>query len=376
MTTSAVSLRQLNRWTLARQMLLERHPLPGIHLDAVGAVERLAGMQAQHSPSPYIGLWSRLHGFRREELEAAVMEDRVLKATLMRGTLHLVSARDFAPYKLAARNPYRVYTQMLQQLRERGVDVEAVRQHILAAVRERPLKRMEVRIVARHLVPDDLPEWAAWSTVALPGDLINLPDDARFGYFGGSRYRPAPPVDGDPIEALRHVAGAYFAAFGPASRGDLAQWSGQSVSAFAPALESLDLVTFRGEDGRTLYDLPAAPRPEEDVPAPVRFLPKWDNVLLAYERRERVLPEAYRKTVIRKNGDVLPTFLVDGLVAGTWEAPLRGRAVLTLTPLRSMGPADRRDVEQEAEQLLSWLRPDTDRREVRWIADTAAYRSG
>jgi len=342
-------------------MLLDR-----CQLDAVTAIERLAGMQAQYSPSPYIGLWSRLRDFRREELEAAIREDRVLKATLMRGTLHLVSTHVFGRYRLVSRNPYHIYSQMVQQLRERGIDVELVRSEIIAAVRERPLKRQEVRTVARHLVPADLPEWAAWSTVALSGDLINLAEDALFGYFGGSRYRPAPAVDGDSSEALRHVAAAYLAAFGPASRGDLAQWSGKSVSTFAEALDSLDLVTLRGADGRTLLDLPGAPRPDPDVPAPVRFLPKWDNLLLAYDRRERVLPEAYRKTVIRKNGDVLPTVLVDGLVAGTWEAPLKGRAVLTLTALEPIPAGAREEVEAEGERLLAWLRPETDRREVRW----------
>lgn len=362
-----VSLRQINRWTLARQMLLNR-----VDLDTVTAVERLAGMQAQYSPSPYIGLWSRLSDFGREDLEVATLEDRVYKATLMRGTLHIISAREFHHYRTATRSPSHVYTQMVLQLNERGVDVEAVRAYIIDAVRERPLKRVEIRTVARHLVPDDLPEWAAWSTVALSGDLINLPDDARFGYFGGSRYRVAPTLEGDRLEALRHVARAYFAAFGPASRGDLAQWSGQPVSAFAEALETLGLIAFRCGDGRTLYDLPDAPRPDEDVPVPVRFLPKWDNLLLAYDRRERVLPEAYRRIVIRKNGDVLPTFLIDGLVAGTWEAPLRGKAAMTLTPLREMAPEERGAVEEEATRLLAWLRPETDRRTVTWAATDSA----
>jgi len=356
-----VSQRQLNRWTLARQMLLQR-----VAIDAVTAIERLAGMQAQYSPSPYIGLWSRLSDFKREELKVAVLEDRVLKATLMRGTLHLVSGQDFGRYRVASRSPYHVHTQMVQQLRERGIDVDAVREEIVAAVRQRPLKRMEIRTIARHRIPDDLPEWAAWSTVALSGDLINVQDDARFGYFGGSRYRLAPEDASEPDGALRHVATAYFAAFGPATRADLAQWSGQSVRSFAAALDGLGLVSLRADDGRVLLDLPNAPRPEPDTPAPVRFLPKWDNLLLAYAGRERVLPEPYRKIIIRKNGDVLPTFLLDGLVAGTWEASLRGPAVLTLSPLGPMSHDNRAEIEQEGERLLTWLRPDTDHRAIKW----------
>lgn len=359
MTT--VSLRQLNRWTLARQMLLER-----TELDAMTAIERLAGMQAQYSPSPYIGLWSRLSGFQREELETALRGDRVFKATLMRGTLHLVPATTFDHYRIASRSPNHVYSKMVRQLRDSGVDVDAIRDEIITSVRERPHTRTEVRALARHHIPEGQPEWTAWSTVALSGDLINLAEDGLFGYFGGSRYRVAPPLEIDPGDAKRHVVTAYLAAFGPATRADIAQWSGQPVSLFAGTLDSLDLVTLRSEDGRTLLDLRAAPRPDVDTPAPVRFLPKWDNVLLAYDRRERVLPDQYRRIVIRKNGDVLPTFLVDGTVTGTWDAPLRGRAVLTLTELSPIPRTGRPAIEEEAERLLAWLRPDTDRREVCW----------
>jgi hypothetical protein len=356
-----VSLRQLNRWTLARQHLLKR-----VDLDAVAAIERLAGMQAQYSPSPYLGLWSRLHDFRRDELDTALTQDLVLKATLMRGTLHLVSARDFDRYRVVSRAPNHIYSQTVRQLEALGADVDAIRARIIAAVGERPYKRMELQALVRDLLPPDVSAYAGWSTVALSGHLLNLPDDARFGYFGGSRYRLAPPVECEPDDAFRHVATAYFTAFGPATRADLAQWSGQTVASFLPALDSLDLVTFRAEDGRTLLDLPAAPRPDPDIPVPVRFLPKWDNLLLAYARRERVLPEVHRTIVIRKNGDVLPTFLVDGQVAGTWDAPLRGRAVLTLTALDLLAARDRAAVEEEGERLLQWLRPETDRHVIRW----------
>lgn len=364
MTT--VTLRQLNRWTLARQMLLER-----VDLDAVTAIERLAGMQAQYSPSPYIGLWSRLTNFRREELEDAVRTDQAFKATLMRGTLHLISARQFDRYRSAVRWPNHVYSQMAGQLPAHGVDVEAIRAEIFALLAERPLKKPELQQLLRPRLPAHLPDWASWSVVALTGELINLPEDAAFGYFGGGRYRLAPQTVIEADDAYRAVAAAYFAAFGPATRADLAQWSGQPVGAFAEALETLDLVSFKAEDGRALLDLPNAPRPDAAIPAPIRFLPKWDNVLLAYDRRERVLPEPFRKVVIRKNGDVLPTFLIDGVVAGTWDAPLRGRAAMTLTPLAPIAPLDRAFICDEGERLLTWLRPDAAQRTVRWSEESA-----
>jgi hypothetical protein len=231
------------------------------------------------------------------------------------------------------------------------------------------LRRREIEELVRHRIPPEMPEYAGWSTLALSGDLVNTAEDVHFGYFGGGRYRPSPPRQCEIADAHRYLAEAYFAAFGPATRADLSQRSGEPVGTFSEALEALNLVSFRAEDGRTLLDLPDSPRPRADIPAPVRFPPKWDSLLFAYERRERVLPEPYRRIVIRKNGDVLPTFLVDGVVAGTWEAPLRGRALLTLTSLESIAAPQRAEIVEEGKRLLTWLRPDSDRRELRWMLD-------
>ena len=346
-------------------MLLER-----AELDAVTAIERLAGMQAQYSPSPYIGLWSRVRGFKREELEAALAAHLVYKATLMRGTLHLVSARQFDLFRLASRFPRHVWSEGPRQLAERGVDVDALREDILAALDAQPLKKPELEKVFRHRIPDDLPDWVAFSVIVSVGAAINHHEDARFGHFAGSRYRRAPLPVADPEDAIRAVVTSYLAAFGPASRADLAGWLGRSVGIFSAALDSLDLVTFQAEDGRKLVDLRDAPRPDWNVPAPVRFLPKWDNLLLAYDRRERVLPEPLRKTVIRKNGDVLSTFLVDGVVAGAWEAPMRGRSIMSLTSFGSLSIKHRRAVEREAEGLLAWLRPGAAPGEITWKIPT------
>lgn len=342
-------------------MLLER-----ADVDVITAIERLAGMQAQYSPSPYIGLWSRVLGFQREELETALKSNLVYKATLMRGTLHLVSARQFDFFRVAARYPIHPWTDGLNALQARGVDVEALREEILVALDERPLKKPELQQLFRHRIPADMPDWVAFSVIIAVGAAMNLHEDAWFGHFAGSRYRRAPLPVTDPDEAVRMIVASYLGAFGPATRGDIAQWLGHRMSVFAPALEALDLVHLTGEDGRKYVDLLDAPRADAAAAAPVRLLPKWDNLLLAYERRERVLPESARKTVIRKNGDVLPTFLVDGVVAGAWEAPLKGRASMTLTPFAPLPPRQKRAVEQEAEALLAWLRPDAGKLEMAW----------
>jgi hypothetical protein len=353
--------RELNRWTLARQLLLERAAL-----DAVTAIERLAGMQAQHPPAPYIGLWSRLNGFRREELEAAVMDGRVFKGTLMRGTLHLISQREFDRYRVACRHKNALLARALRQMADGGADAEVLREEILALLRERPQTRAELLGALAHRVPGGMSPWLAFGVLHLTGATMNVAEDARFDHRAGSRYRLAPPSVADPDTALRRVLSAYLRAFGPATRADIAQWLGQPAAIFGAALADLEVVTFQAEDGRTLVDLPDAPRPDPDVSAPVRFLPKWDNLLLAYERRERVLPEHLRRTVIGKNGDVLATFLVDGMVAGAWEAPRRGRATMTLTAFGRLPVRNRREVTREGEALLAWLRPDAASPEVRW----------
>jgi hypothetical protein len=284
----------------------------------------------------------------------------------MRGTLHLVSAQHFDAFRTSSRFPNHIWSEGPRMLADRGVDVDALRLDILAAIDERPLKKPELQQLFRHRIPPDLPDWVAFSVVVSVGGAILHHEDAYFGNFAGGRLRRAPAPQIDPAVAMRAVVTAYLGAFGPATRGDIAQWLGRSVGSFSEALDSIDVMSFQDEDGRKLVDLADAPRPDPTVPAPVRFLSKWDQLLLAHERRERVLPEAIRRTVIRKNGDVLPTFLVDGMVAGAWEAPLRGRAALTLTELIPISAKNRRAVEREAADLLAWLRPDSAKREIGW----------
>ena len=342
MTETILTARELNRATLARQLLLRRERLP-----AARAVERLCALQAQYSPSPYVALWSRLDGFRRDELTEALQRRRVVKATLFRTTLHLFSAPDY----LALAGVWFP----AQHAQFANVDPDAVdelRRRVAALAREREVSYDELYALVQPVFGDRL-----WRVRALT-PLVHVPPSGTWRYHGrtelthAERWLGRPPGD--------HRAGAellvrrYLGAFGPAAREDLLRFANLRVRDVAPGLDALAprLRRYRDERGRLVLDLPRAPRPPARTPAPVRFLPKWDALLLAHDDRSRVLPDEYRSTVIRKNGDVLPTFLVDGVVGGTWRE--EGSRVV-VEPFAPLPVAVRRELDDEARRLQVFL---------------------
>jgi hypothetical protein len=340
-----LTTRELNRATLARQLLLERQRLP-----VVDAVERLCALQGQWSPSPYIALWSRVDGFAREELTHGLEHRALVKATLMRITLHVLSARDF----LALAPIWRA--QRWEEFARRRGDPDAIAGPIRAAILERPRTHAELY--------REFPDAYDWRTRSLLA-LVHLPPSGTWRYHGPTHLADAEqslgrPL-GDPAAGAALLVERYLSAFGPASQSDLLRFAGLRVKDVKPGLESLEprLVRYGSEDGRVLLDLDGAPLPPADAPAPVRFLPKWDSTILAYDRRARILPQAYAKVVIRKNGDVIPTFLVDGLIAGRWEVARAGkRATITVTPFARLPQAVRRETAEEAERLVRWIEDD------------------
>src|ERR1700704_5156215 len=342
-----LTLKELNRATLARQLLLERKKL-----GVLPAIERLAGMQAQWPPSPYVGLWSRVTGFKRESLERAVVRGDVVKPTVMRGTLHLVTARDYPVFWTALREMPTWYddTHLAHALKA----VKGTRK--LAEKEPLTHKQALAYLEHEHGHTDDLERRRIFHAVRRRGHLLHVPESALWRGRPLGVFHPYPePEPLDVLAARTELVRRYLAAFGPSSRADIADWSGLRVSDFADALDALEpLRRFRDDNGRELLDVQRAPLPAADTPAPVRFLPKWDNTLLAHADRRRVLPEELRKTVIAKNGDVTQTFLVDGLVAGSWTAAKKGK--VALTPFAPLPRAARRDVEEEAARLEAWLR--------------------
>jgi len=357
-----LTLRELNRATLARQMLLERASLP-----VVTAIERLAALQAQWAPSPYLALWSRMENFERESLWSAIEKKHtVIRARLMRGTLHLVSARDFYAYAVATQDLQRGAWNRLQV--GQGVDPKAVAKLAVAFARQPRSKEDVVAHLTERLGSFGGPyKWLIWRFVSAHADLVSAPPGGHWAHGGtnapyvaarhwiGSGSRPSE------ADALRLLINRYLAAFGPASLADIAQFTGQVPARIRPVLEDLapSLRRFSDEQGHSLFDLPRAPRPSAEVKAPVRFLPRYDELLIGYEHRDRVIAARHRPAVYSKNAIIEAVFLVDGLAAGTWSLEMtKADAVLRILPFGTLARSDRTAALAEAETLARFMAPE------------------
>jgi uncharacterized protein YcaQ len=365
-TGEVASLRDLNRWTLARQLLLER-----ADLDPITAIERLGGLQAQWPRSPYIALWSRLRDFRAADLEAALIEGRVVKSNLMRVTLHLVSAAEFHLFRAAVDADRQ--SGWSGSAEAAGESLEAIRAELIARATGGPLSRSEALAVMEALAPalEDLDRRRLWYLLK-SAHLVADPGHALFGSSPQGDHVLAPSLPEVAREvAITHLVRSHLAAFGPATRADTADWTGHTVGALLPGYAALadELIEFTGPNGETLLDLRAARRPPAEVDAPVRFLAKWDSLLLGHKRRTRVISDEHRKVVIRKNGDVTETFTVDGFVAGTWGVTQkRGAATLMLTPFIPLSNPVVRELEEEGGRLLRFLAPDAQEVSIRVLS--------
>jgi len=340
-TDRVLTVRELNRAALARQLLLQRK-----RLSPVAVIERLVGMQAQWPPAPYVGIWTRMTGFRRATLECELAKGTVVKATVMRQTLHLVTPRDYALFRAAMSETNFPWETSLAKRLAPDVRKLAANGPVVSADAISYLegKHRITGISARR----------AWRAARMRAHLVHHHETALWRARPEGRFvlLEEPEVQA-PLEARAEMIRRYLAAFGPSSLRDVVQWSMMHVPELKASLALLEpLRRFRDEHGRELFDVPRAPLPDSDTPAPVRFLPKWDNVLLAWADRTRVLPESYRKQVIGMNGDVAQTFLVDGFVAGTWSVE-DGRVVTV--PFAKLSRPVQRDVKEEAGRLEAFL---------------------
>lgn len=352
MTGSApLTHRQLNRATLARQLLLAREPL-----SVVDAVRRVLALQAQEPASPYLALWNRVRDFDPVELDDAFRTFAVVKASLMRLTLHAVVAEDRAPFHTAMRPTLRAAGLYDERFTATGLtpgDADDLVPLVVAfADRPRDRAAIDAMLTERLGAPS---EPGLWRALRMMTPLVHAPaaEPWSFGRAPSFVAVPAGPPT-DEAGSLHDLVRRYLAAFGPASPQDFARFALLRQAEVRPAFEALAdvLVARTGPDGKILYDVPNAPLPDEDAPAPPRLLPMWDSVLLAHADRGRVLPEPYRGLVIRRNGDVLPTVLVDGYVAGVWRPVDAGVEVTAFHPL---GDDAWDGVEREARALWPLL---------------------
>ncbi len=363
MPTAELDRRALNRALLERQMLLRRRRLP-----AADAIEHLAGMQAQAPNAPYIGLWTRLDGFHQDELAQLLVDRQVVRIALLRATIHLVTARDC----LALRP-------LLQPVLERGlggnfgrhlvgVDAAALAAAGRALVEQRPRTFSELGKLLAERWPDRDPA-ALGNAVRAWVPLVQVPPRGIWGASGPAAHTTAEVWLGRPLERNPSPDGLvvrYLAAFGPASVKDLQTWSGLTRLREVTDRLRPGLRTFRDEHGGELLDLPDAPRPDPDTPAPPRFLPEYDNLLLSHADRSRVISDERLKIII-ENRLTLGTVLIDGFVRAMWQLTRhRGAATLRIEPFEPLPAGDGAAVAEEGARLLAFAAPGATSHQVRF----------
>jgi hypothetical protein len=334
--------RDLNRALLARQHLLERTRLP-----ITEVADRVGGLQTQYAPSGYVGLWSRVDGFERDELTRALQDHSMIQATLMRTTIHMVSRRSFWKFALGVRRARRAWAARVRALPDETV-LRAGADRLREALADGPRTVKDLGELASGFV----------GTLSFWVDLVRVPPsgtwERRRADLLGLAEQWVGPEDATEAEGIEFLVATYLGAFGPAPWKDVADWAGLSVAMVKDAAARLDLVEHRDELGRPLWDLRDAPLPDAGTPAPVRFLPHWDANLLVHARRTGLLPEEHRGRVFStKNPFSVGTVLVDGVVVAAWSL-IKDRIVID--PFVELPTRVARAVEREREALEAFHR--------------------
>lgn len=363
MADRILTLRELNRTTLARQMLLSRLPA-----SAVETVSRLVGLQAQSAMAPFVGLWTRIEGLEREEVARLIEDKTILKATMMRGTLHLVTADDFLKFRATLQPVLDAALAGILKGRADGLDVPRLLNAAKPFLEESPRSFAEITKMAEKLLPGTDPGAMRYAVrMRLP--LVQVPVAKAWSFPGNPKYAPAETWLGAKVPAgdrFKELVLRYLSAFGPASAADLQTWSGfgrERMEELRP-----ELTVYRDERGKELFDHPDLRIEDPDQPAPERFLPEFDNLLLSHADRTRVIAGEYRRKVYIPVLRVRSTILVDGFVAGTWKVEkAKGTATLLVEPFATLSRSSRNALSDEAEKLVRFAGYDIKRHEVKFV---------
>jgi Winged helix DNA-binding domain len=334
----------LNRALLARQLLLERS---GLSVPKV--LDRMGTLQAQYAPSMYIGLWSRMKAFDREQLDQALERRRVAQGTLMRATIHLVSKADYWPAVLGIRRSRREAWLNTSYRRDYSASqMSAAARKLRAKLGDGTMTRKEIHelLGSDSVVTNGVNMWI---------DLVRVPPSGTWErrradiYAAAEHWLGPPPAKLNEAEGIELLIRRYLTGYGPAALDEIANWAGLPPKLLEPAIERIKLRRFLADDGTELLDLPRAPLPDAETPAPVRFLPTWDATLLVHARRTGVLPEEHRPKVFNtRTPQSVPTFLVDGRVAGTWRFE---KGKVKTKPFGKLDARVKRELSEEAERL-------------------------
>ncbi|MBA3643267.1 MAG: winged helix DNA-binding domain-containing protein [Chloroflexia bacterium] len=361
-----LSQRALNRALLARQLLLQRARMP-----VPTAIEQLAGLQAQAPLAPYVGLWTRLDIFQPAALADLITNREVVRIVLMRATVHLVTARDcLAGRPIVQPVLDRTLANVEFTRNAAGLDIDAVVKAGRAALEEEPSTMADLGKRLAATWPDRDPASLA-RAVHYRAPLVQIPPRGLWGRSGKPVCTTAEAWLGQPLAsdtAPDTLVLRYLAAFGPATVLDIQAWSG--LTGLRPIVERLRprLQIFRDEAGKELFDLPDAPRPDPETPAPARFLPVYDNLLVSHADRRRIISEINRKRIASRNGQVPGTVLIDGFVRGTWAiARHRGRATLRITLFAPIAPSDRDALAAEGTRLLAFAAADATSQAIEFV---------
>jgi hypothetical protein len=339
--------RELNRALLARQLLLERVRLP-----IPRALERIGGIQNQYAPNAYIRLWSCVEGFRREDLTRALERRTAVQGTLLRDTIHVVSRRDYPLLAAGIRASGQEWWRRVNKI-SAEVDMRPFARRARAFLRGSTRSRTEIE---EFLRANDFPNASLWGFSHWL-DLIRVPPSGTWELRRAHSFALAEEwvgaLDATEEAGIEHLVRRYLGGFGPASKNDISTWCKVPTMKLHEALGRMSLRRgLRDEQGKELLDLPRAPLPDPETPAPVRFLPTWDAVLLVHARRTGILPEEYRPLVFStKTPHSVGTFLVDGAVAGTWRYDSGG---VKTSEFRRLDASTRREVREEADRLATF----------------------